>query len=40
MKFKNYLYFMSRCQDKPHKLESGGSADHLETNFFGFPIQK
>ena len=29
----------SRCQGKPHDLESGGSADHHGTNFFGFPIQ-
>jgi hypothetical protein len=30
----------SRCQGKPHKLESGGSADHLGTNFFRFPMSK
>jgi hypothetical protein len=29
----------SRCQGEPHDLESGGSADHHGTNFFGFLIQ-
>jgi hypothetical protein len=27
-------------QQNPQDLESGGSADRLGTNFFGFPIQK
>ena len=29
-----------QCQQKPPELESGGSADRLGYNFFGFPIQK
>ena len=32
--------FKRKCQQKPPELESGGSADRLGTNFFGFPIQK
>jgi hypothetical protein len=32
--------FKSRFQQKPPKLESGGSTDRPETIFFGFPIQK
>jgi hypothetical protein len=27
-------------QQNPQDLESGGSADRLGANFFGFPIQK
>ena len=38
-KRKNSLVFKSRCQGKPYKLESGGLADHLGTNFFGLPIK-
>jgi hypothetical protein len=32
--------FKRQCQQKPPELESGGSADRLETKFFEFPIQK
>jgi hypothetical protein len=35
----NYL-FKREIQQNPQDLESGGSADRLETNFFGFSIQK
>ena len=37
---QNVLQFKRQCQQKPPELESGGSADRLGTNFFGFPIQK
>ena len=49
-KSEGILLFLVNCykekglkrlfQQKPPKLESGGSADRLETNFFKFPIQK
>jgi hypothetical protein len=32
--------FKRQCQQKPPELESGGPADRLGTNFFGFLIQK
>jgi hypothetical protein len=34
------MAFKRHCQQKTPDLESGGSADRLETNFSGIPIQK
>ena len=37
--FSSRTVFKRQCQQKVPELESGGSADRLGTNFFGFRIK-